>query len=387
MKILMITYNKTGRGTFLRAYEFARSLSKAGHQLTLISTASKRQNRIISWDENDITIVEMPALCRSPLRSGWDIRNILKRISWLKDQSFDIVHGFESRPTVIYPALFLNKKNTPMVLDWCDWFGKGGSVEERPSPIMRMILRPIETYFENHFRTMADATTVICHTLYSKALDIGVNQDNLSLIPNGLNMPGWRPKSRKGSRRIFNYTKEDFVIGYVGSLFPIDAELMTNAFSLIYQQIPTAKLLHLGKSNYHINIDNTIDKNCYRITGVIDDEILHNGLAACDVCWLPFSDIPANWGRFPLKFTAYLAAGKPVVATNVGDIPDLLTQHKAGLVCPPTVEGLLASITYIYQHPALLKDMGDAALELSRNPNFSWDAMAKRLIRVYKTII
>jgi hypothetical protein len=145
MKILMISYNQVGQGTFLRIYEFARELVKRGQQVTIMATSKNKQFGIKNWEENGIKIVTFPSLFKSGPRFGWDPYSIILRIKWVNSKNFDLVHGFESRPTVIYPALWLMNKGVPLVLDWCDWFGKGGSVEERPNQIFRYffdLLRP-----------------------------------------------------------------------------------------------------------------------------------------------------------------------------------------------------------------------------------------------------
>ncbi|MDW7755827.1 MAG: glycosyltransferase, partial [Brevefilum sp.] len=129
MNILMITFNPTGRGTYFRAYQFARELVNLQYSVTLLTTAPSRKTGLKTWQEHGIQLVEFPALLPGPFRSGWDPLNIYMRLRWLKGRRFDIVHAFESRPSVIYPALKARRNRARLVLDWCDWFGKGGSVE------------------------------------------------------------------------------------------------------------------------------------------------------------------------------------------------------------------------------------------------------------------
>ena len=250
MNILMITYNPTERGTYFRAYYFARELVGLNHKVTLLTTAPSRKTGMKTWQEHGVQLVEFPALLPGPFRTGWDPLTLFTRLRWLKGRQFDIVHAFESRPSVIYPALKARRKGARLVLDWCDWFGKGGSVEERPNAILRTLLRPVETYYENHFRTKADATTVICTTLSDRAIALGVDPATLHLVLNGFNMPGWEPAEKTLARKRFGIDPQAFVIGYIGALFPKDAVLLSNAFFQVQEQLPHARLLHLGQSNY-----------------------------------------------------------------------------------------------------------------------------------------
>lgn len=383
MKILLITYNQVGHGTYLRTYEFARELVKLGQEVSIMAASNKtRDLNVGHTNEYGFDIYSFPGLFSGGPRSGWDPYSLLTRLIWANKRDFDLIHGFETRPTVIYPALIYKKRGVPLILDWCDWFGAGGSVEERPNKMLRFFFRPVETFYENHFRKIADHTTVICKKLYSRALDFGVKPEKLTLLPNGLNMPGWKLKNKIKARKFFKMDADEFVIGYVGSLFPKDAILMQNAFKIILETMPNARLLHLGRSKY---LSEPLNENIM-ITGNIDIEILQLGLAACDICWLPLSDRPANWGRFPLKFSNYISAGKAVLSTNVGDIPNYIAQFKIGEVCEPNPEALAESIINLKLNPLTLKYYSENALRLSKNKKYSWEALSRILWGKYNEL-
>ena len=382
----MISYNTIGHGTYLRAYEFATNLARLGHSITLIGTAPSRRTSIKTWEEWGIKIIETPSFLGGPFRSGFDPIQVAIRQQWVKNKQFDIVHGFETRPTVIYPALELQKKGIPLVVDWCDWFGKGGSVEERPNPLLRTLLRPVETYFENHFRRMPSATTVICSTLKQRAVDLGVKPESIHLLPNGLDLPEWKIWSRIEARKRFGLNDSQHVIGYIGSLFPKDLVLMKQAFANILAEKPNVHLLHLGSSNYDLR-SSDIDPETVTITGRISEEELQQGLTACDLCWLPMSDIPANKGRSPLKFTNYLAAGKPIVITNVGDLPEMIQRKQAGRVTDPAPEALAQGVLSLISDPDACNTLGLNAKKLSQNPEYSWFAQSQKLLAIYQELI
>ena len=383
MNILMISYNTIGHGTYLRVEELARELVKLGQQVTIMATSQGTRSNIEEFEADGINIVGFPSLFSNGPRHGWDPYSIILRINWVKSHDFDIVHGFESRPTVIYPALLLKGRGVPLVLDWCDWFGKGGSVEERPKSLFKFFYRPFETFHENYFRTKPDFTTVICSTLYQRAIDLGVKPKKISVIPNGLNIPGWEIIHKSDARRRLGFNTRDFVIGYVGSLFPKDAILMNVAFEIISHQIKNAKLLHLSRSNY------LAEENNLNIitTGNIDFEKLQIGLAACDICWLPFSDIPANKGRFPMKFSNYLSAGKPVISTNVGDVPKYIENYQVGVVSNANAQALSQTTIQLANDPIALRSYAINAYRLSQNRMHSWRALAKRLFYNYEEVL
>lgn len=154
MRVAMLVFNMTGRGTYWRAYYVARELCRRGHQVTILATSPRERRRFrVTYEvAGRLALVEVPDLLHGSLRSGWDIWASLLRTCWLGSMHIDLLHAFECRPSVIVPALATCKtRNIPLVLDWADWFGRGGSVEERASPWQRAILRPVETFFRDPF--------------------------------------------------------------------------------------------------------------------------------------------------------------------------------------------------------------------------------------------
>ena len=380
MKILMTCFNIVGRGTYLRALKLATSLQQQGHQLTILATNSSGSKVMETWVDG-VLVVTAPGLLQGSLRSGWDVYDILRRIFWLRGHNFDIVHAFESRPTAIYPALYMQKKGTALFTDWCDWFGRGGSVEERPNPVIRAVLRPVETFYEEHFRPYALGTTVICSTLYARAVQLGISPRTVLQIPNGLDVTSIKPMNRMAARRALGLADADFMIGYVGASFKRDLELMLSAFDQIVQQIPTAKLVHIGRTNYDAPPGGRVVS-----TGSISETQLNLYLAACNVCWLPLSDTNANRGRFPLKLSNYLAAGRPVVATSVGDLRPFFHQHMVGLLANPDPNDLTTQIVRLFRDPDLAEGYGRNARLTSEDPQNGWSQRAEELQNHYKQL-
>lgn len=377
LRIAMTCFNVEGRGTYLRAFKFATELKKLGHSPTVIAT-NRSGFTINEKIVHGVEVVTFPDLLVGPLRSGWDAFDALLRVNWLRKRKFDIVHAFESRPTAILPALYLHNQGAALYTDWCDWFGMGGAVEERPNPIIRSVLRPIETFFEEHYRIRAKGTTVICTTLKNKALQLGIPLSKIRILPNGLDDSDIHPIPSNEARRLLGLPDSDFIIGYLGASFFRDAQLMMNAFLRIRKMIPHAKLLQIGRSNYEVLRGKDI-----RITGEVSQRDLNLFLSACDICWLPLRNSNANHGRFPLKISNYLAAGKPVVATNVGDLGPFITQNSVGLISEDTPNAIAENAFRLFNQPDLIREYSENALNLVKDPHYSWARRTRELEDMY----
>lgn len=382
MNILFIVLNSVGKGTYWRALGFGRSLVQAGHTVTLMATAASRRKGIVEHNVQGVAVVETPDFFRGALRSGWDPWNTAQRIRWLGQRRFDLVHAFESRPTVLFPALFQRYlRQTPLFSDWSDWFGKGGSVEQRPNPLVRGVLRPVETYFETAFRTQARGITVICTELRDKALGLGFDPDATLLLPNGCDTQRFFPQDRYAARRKLALDPNLYYIGYLGSIFRRDAGLMAQAFAYVHQRQPAARLLVIGNTpvecrRYFQSSDAILQ------TGYVADPLPNDYLAACDLCWLPLHDTNANRGRWPMKINDYLAAGRPIVATAVGDVTALLGQEPAGLLAVDAAEPFAEQTLHLLANPDRRAEYGAHAHHVAATL-FDWNRLTGQLLAFY----
>lgn len=354
MRILLLVFNTTGKGTYWRALDFGRELARRGHAVTLLATSPSARLRVRVQSVEGMTLVEMPDALGGTLRSGWDVWNTLRRMAWIGRQQFDVVHGFESRPTVIFPALWAKRNGAKLVLDWCDWFGTGGAVEVRPNPLVRAILRQVETFFETHYRLRADGHTAINTLLKARLLAMGADAARVLLLRNAA--PRWDAPLTVESARAQVNLPDGFWVGYVGGAYTADARLMAQAFNALRRNLPRARLLLAGYFNREIEA--WLDEPAAVMrTGTLTAAQVHLYLAACDVCWLPLTDSGANRGRLPYKLGDYLAVGRAVVATDVGDVGLLLREYNAGVVTAADAESLAAGVLQLARAVQLRADL------------------------------
>jgi glycosyltransferase involved in cell wall biosynthesis len=337
-------------------------------------------------DVGQVTIVETPDLLFGALRSGWDPWEVLNRLYWLRGRRFDLVHAFDCRPTVLIPALWLRHgQHVPLIMDWEDWLGRGGSVEERKNRLVRAVLRPVETYFEERFRTQADGTTVICSTLREKAIALGVSQDEILTLRDGADVEGLLPLNRDICRRELGLSAQEPAIGYIGAIFYRDAQLMARAFDCVRQSVPDARLLLIGYVNV-LAEEMVRSPGSILRTGVVDHRLLNLYLAATDLCWLPFVDSGANRGRWPLKLNEYMAAGRPTVATAVGDVKSVMEQYAIGMLAKDTAEDIAEKTVYLLRDRPRRDHLGANSRQIAEEV-FDWKLRAADLEQFYERVL
>ena len=121
-------------------------------------------------------------------------------------------------------------------------------------------------------------------------------------------------------------------------------------------------------------------------TGYVADGQINDYFNSCDICWLPFHDTNANRGRWPMKLNDYMAAGRPTVATAVGDVADLIRQEPIGLLAEVDPLSIAEQTARLTGDSDLRRKMGLRARELAIS-RFSWAALAGQLETLYAEIV
>src|SRR5687768_221668 len=326
MKIVYFNHNVVGTGTYLRAYRLACEVARRGPDVTVVTTSARARYGIAKRQEGGVTVVEAPDLTWGRARTGWDPYNTLVRCLSVIDRDVDIIHAFDSRPAVIIPALYLRRRTgARLVMDWADWWGRGGTIVERTPGISRRVIEPVETWFEERFRTEADLTTTICTPLLERVVSLGVPREQTRLVPNGCSEIG---RSERGeARRRLGIADNLPLLVHLGAAFRRDIDLMLQAFKTVRARVPGAQLVFAGSLPVALPPMDGV-----RALGRVSDVDVAHWLAAADACVLPMCDTIANRGRWPSKVNEYLAAGRAVAITDVGDVASWIRNHGCGAV-------------------------------------------------------
>ena len=380
--LLLLVHNRIGKGTYWRAWGFARELAQRDFDVTLVTAASQPRYSVTQYIKSGVTVVEIPELLRG---SGYDPWGTIQRLRWLKGHSFDLIHSFETRPSNIGPALFLQRRyNSQLVLDWCDWFGRGGSVEERPNPLIRSMLRPIETFFEESFRLAAGATTVINSFLRQRAIELGVDSDQIIILPNGANVDRV-PQDRKQVRVRLGLPVNMPILVHTGAMFQRDAELLADTLNIIHHTLPDVLLLLVGYCNIAVEEMVQTPEAVIR-TGPIDYNKLVDYVAAGDIGVLPLRNSGANRGRFPMKLHDFMAAGRAVVTTDIGDLGKIVRHKSVGKVVSDNplelADGAIALLTNITARSQMERRARQYAEE-----KLSWPIVTNKLELLYRQLL
>jgi len=384
LRLLYLNHNTAYSGTFFRALHLGRILAGRGHEVTLVTThRTSRFRAARSW-VGGVEMIEAPDLLWGAARTGWDAWNTVRRIGLIRGRAFDIVHGFDSRPAVILPALAVRRRTGgALVLDWADWWGRGGTIQERSGWLVRTAFGPIETWFEEAFRLRATGSTVISTVLEERLRGLGYPADRILRFPHGCD-PSLEPLDRAEARAALGVADGPLVV-HLGVLNRGDAALLFDAFRVARAAVPGARLVLIGRASRDVPSDLVAAGAVVR-TGRVSLEALRQWLAAADVCVVSLMDSIASRGRWPSKINDYFSMARATVMTRVGDAATLVERAGAGWVAEPAPGPFGEAIAAALRDPDACRAAGERARALAES-ELSWASIGAAVERFYREVV
>jgi glycosyltransferase involved in cell wall biosynthesis len=244
-----------------------------------------------------------------------------------------------------------------------------GKPELAPSPSK---LRRLERRDERVWKHAA-AYVAITSALATELAGRFGERPHVFVVPDGAGSPGPLPPPDAGR----------FVAGYAGHLYPwkgVDVFVRSLAHApdvhgLIVGGHPgEADLARVSALVRDLGLEDRVT-----ITGLIPPGRVATELARASVLVLP-NTASAISERYtsPLKLFEYLTMGRPIVASDLASIREVLThRHTALLVPPGDARALGAALVELRAQPVMAASLAGAAAALA--PRYSWDARAERL--------
>jgi glycosyltransferase involved in cell wall biosynthesis len=186
------------------------------------------------------------------------------------------------------------------------------------------------------------------------------------------------------TRKQFAMSKDDVVIGFVGRLV-INKGLnyLIEAVALLKKN-DNVKLLIVGDGSLMEEL-----KQMAKDKG-LEESVIFTGLRRDITDILSSIDIfvlSSIKEGFPNSLLEAMAMGKPVVATAVGGIPEVIDHEINGLLVQPVdIEGLAAAIKTVIDNPLMAKNMGIAARDFIVK-NYSIIATVRKWEALYKSLL
>ncbi|MCA9262296.1 MAG: glycosyltransferase family 4 protein [Planctomycetales bacterium] len=195
----------------------------------------------------------------------------------------------------------------------------------------------------------ADAIVAVSTQVAQYIRTFAETSDKVTVIPNGVDPDRFRVAREAIRRRVIHQCEsldrpalagateaEPIVVGFVGNLRPWHGlGVLGEAFSIFHQRVPNARLLVVGDGDAREELERELTPSARlatQITGRVRADEVTAWLARMDIAVAPYPSGDEFYFS-PLKVFEYMAAGLPVVASRIGDIPALIRDGENGLLC------------------------------------------------------
>lgn len=228
--------------------------------------------------------------------------------------------------------------------------------------------------------SLASANHVIAvsDTLRDDLIRFGVRADNVTTIHNGVDQTAFQARDEDSGGRMIVWagrmTEEKGV------------EYLIRAMRKITTVFRDAVLRLVGDGPLRQDLEELATQ--LRLSGSVSfvGEKSHSEMvsvyAGCDLVVLPSLS-----EGLPMVLLEAMAAGKPVVASRVGGIPEVISEGRTGyLVSPGSPDEIADRVIELLGRPELMTEMGTLSRELVKATH-TWSSVARKVVAVYARVM
>ena len=354
MKIVQVMPEFGLAGAEIMCENLTYELTKMGHSVTVISMYDYHSSITSRLEKEGI---DVRYLDKKP---GLDLSMVRKIKKILKETKADVVHTHRYCAQYAVPAAIL------------------AGVKHRVHTIHNIaqkengrLARKLNRFFFKHCHVIPVALSELIRDSVVK--EYRIDKDKIHVVFNGIDLSRCLPKD--------DYTIKDvFKILHIGRFSTQKNHIgLLKAFQLFHDKYSDSELWLIGDGEKKNEIeqyvqDNNLENNV-KFLGLQENvyEYLHNA----DVFALP-----SNYEGVPMTLIEAMGTGLPIVATNVGGIPDMLTNGVDALIVKNDSSIINAAFEMFYNTQEKRQECGENAK--LRAAIFSSAAMGGAYVGIYE---
>jgi glycosyltransferase involved in cell wall biosynthesis len=384
IKILRVIARLNMGGPALHVSYLTAGLRERGYDTTLVAGTLARGEDSMSFvaDARDVDVVRIDELGReiSPLR---DLVATLRLARLIRRERPDILHTHTAKAGTVgrVAALLAGRRAPPIVVHTFHGHVLRGYFGPLRSGLFRLL--------ERWLAARTTALIAVSPQVRDDLVALGVAPpERFVVIRLGIELDervAAEQNGRAESRRYLGIASDRFAVGWIGRMTAVKrTDDVLVAFRRLRDDGVDAVLCMVGDGPDRPELERRAHE-----LGVIRDtlflgyqEDVAPFYAAFDALVLPSS----NEGT-PVSAIEALAAGRPVVATRVGGVPDVVQEGQDGfLVDPGATDDLADRLARLARDPALRERMGGAGRERVL-PRYAVARLIDDVDRLYRSLL
>ncbi len=263
-----------------------------------------------------------------------------------------------------------------------------------------------EAYFGRHWQAtpllgqlvaceeavLAAATRIIVISEAERAMlrERGIEDARIVVNPNGVAAERFAGGGGDAVRAALGLADEDVVVGFLGSFGPWHgAPVLARAFAMIDGTHVPLRLVFIGDGQGREEVERIVEESGTRervtFVGRVAPTDVPGYLDACDILASPHVPLPGGVEFFgsPTKLFEYMAMGKGIVASRLGQIGDVLAHEETALLVEPgDPRRLSEAIMRLGEDEGLRRRLG-AAARREAVARHTWEHNARRVLDAY----
>jgi len=237
----------------------------------------------------------------------------------------------------------------------------------------------------------ADQVIAITNALRHELIDRGVDEDKITVVPNGVETSRFVPRPRNQALAARLGLRGKTVIGYVGSILNYEGiGLLLDAAHQLKQARDDVAFLFVGDgaelAHYRERVETEKLSDVVIFTGRVPHYEVEDYYSIIDISPFPRLPLPVCEIVSPLKPFEAMAMEKTVVASNVGALAEIVTDGETGLLFNKgDSQALSHTLRCLLDNPALrirLAESGRRWVEQERD----WAKLSEQIEEIYTAL-
>ncbi len=355
MRILQIRSEFKVNGPGIHAVNLAGSLAKRGHHVVAVSSGGDLTEEL---ELNGVHHYRVPTLAIDR-RSLNDVLNAIRQLTEIiRNEAIDVIHGHNAAATSLaqYASRSVHFPHGVPALNTVHGTGKEWFAKYAPCRL-----------------------AVVADFKRQELIHRGIKPQKIVTVYNGVDTQRFRPRTKQ------LLWPGRMVVGIVAVMNRGKGhEYLVEAARAVADRIPEVLFVHVGDGPLRPELERRIHELH------LEDHVVLLGLRRDVPALLAEFDVftlPSEIEVFPLAILEAMASAKPVVATDVGGIPEMIEHGVDGFLIPPKGTGQLsdALISLLLASP-MAEAMGSKGRELVER-RFSEDMMINQLEGQYRQLV
>ena len=233
----------------------------------------------------------------------------------------------------------------------------------------------------------ADKILSVSEDLKLHIVNLGINEEKVHVVPNGVDTKKFKPAGKARARNLLNLPQDKNIVLFVGALRKIKGvDYLIEAAENFVD--PNTDLFMVGRDD---GLRKNLEKRAHELkiadyikfTGPVNHDDIPLWISASDILVLP----SLSEGR-PNVVLEALACEVPVVATNVGGIPELMVDGETGYLVPAkSPRELSRKINKLLEDKNRRENMGKLGRKSIIQKGLTWEAHAKMTVDIYSDLL